>query len=1136
MNAGKYIRIIATITCLIFTGTSLALSASIESECLAPHVRSQLPREIIVHDVIRAYVSIISRLVLDMEERDASHEKIIEFLHNEADYFNIVVKDYLPAIDITFFVDQESRRLSFSVKDKEQIEIRQDTVIEGLIRTSLKDEEESKRLAAVNELITLDARRAERAFLFVLRNESEEALLYNAIQALRVLKSKEMIPRLKTFLNNDSDLLFNAAKDVLEEMEAVDVIDVLTIYRHELESAEVALRLEAVRGLITLIENNIMPFRNEEIFNLLWICESQDDNPQVRELAQKGLLLEDAYEHPATRVVKLPRKKDIKTVVVTGGAGFIGTNFCEYLLRKRYRVICIDNFIAGRKVNVRAVMKKFEENFILIAHDMTHSLRIDTKIDYVMHMASLASPPFYRKYRMETMKTGIMGTINALRIARRHKVPFVFTSTSEIYGNPQVHPQKESYWGNVNTLGDRSCYDESKRAAETIVSDYWRLYRLDVRIARIFNTFGPHMRVDDGRFVTEFIKDALRSRPLPIFGDGLQTRSICNVDDMVEGLHRLMTTEEIEEKTPPEERAVNLGNPEREMTVLAFAQLLITLTASHSSLTFKPLPADDPAKRNPDIQRAMDLLKWHPVVPIHVGLLRMMLWYIKTHALPVDDEDNPVLAATKEDVIDGGTSLMPYTPDVREAKEKATRQKRTSAEVAQTGSVLSQEEIQALLNPELLDENAVDMHDLVDGKTTQILRDEIVPQCFSQDNPLTQALKDIDITWNVLEYLPSGNIVEITFHADDSVTVTLDKVLLTNKDLLHAELAYQVRYIIMKKEFPDMDPFTSTVFNLWLEIKSVEAAFARMRITDGQAKEQNAYQQMFVFLRENPVIQHIPIYRLLSTFLKIRGDFLTELGVIEKFLSHDENQRINGSAINELHDYFNASIEGYSKAISESLHKQTGEQIDFFAQRMVQNEAQHYAIVINDPVNISNTVKDIIKSTRGLKLFIYTSATDQDTFNMLTEELGEEKVQVRRRTSGFTLQDAIHGGLVYTNNKAENVNIILRHKKEFLDVHADGAQYFTAQSEEGQYIERYLDFLIPVSVTFNKNELLEIAGRGKLIKRYGNIFAVNETYLQHAVNYGLFGDGIQVALRGVVGKLMSTFKQMKAAEQIKKAA
>ncbi|MBT0654393.1 UDP-glucuronic acid decarboxylase family protein [Geomobilimonas luticola] len=295
-------------------------------------------------------------------------------------------------------------------------------------------------------------------------------------------------------------------------------------------------------------------------------------------------------------------------VLVTGGAGFIGSHLCERLVRDGHDVLCLDNFFTGTKRNVAHLLG--EPRFELIRHDITQPILLE--VDRIYNLACPASPIHYQYNPVKTIKTSVLGAIHMLGLAKRVRARILQASTSEVYGDPQVHPQTEEYWGNVNPIGLRSCYDEGKRVAETLMMDYHRQNGVDVRIIRIFNTYGPRMAVNDGRVVSNFIVQALKGEDLTVYGRGGQTRSFCFVDDLVEGMVRMM---ECEDFVGP----VNLGNP-AETTILEFAERIISLTGSRSKIVFKPLPADDPQQRQPDISLAGSRLGWRPAVDVEAGL------------------------------------------------------------------------------------------------------------------------------------------------------------------------------------------------------------------------------------------------------------------------------------------------------------------------------------------------------------------------------------------------------------------------------------------------------------------------------------------------------------------------------------
>ena len=302
-------------------------------------------------------------------------------------------------------------------------------------------------------------------------------------------------------------------------------------------------------------------------------------------------------------------------VLVTGGAGFIGSHLVDRLLAEGHEVLCLDNFFTGAKGNIAHHLTN--PRFELIRHDIVQPILLE--VDQIYNLACPASPVHYQYNPVKTVKTNVMGTLNMLGLAKRVKARILQASTSEVYGNPTIHPQPESYWGNVNPIGPRSCYDEGKRLAETLMMDYHRQNGVDVRIVRIFNTYGPRMAINDGRVVSNFIVQALRGEPLSVYGDGTQTRSFCYVDDLVEGVVRMMNTEGT---TGP----INLGNPE-EFTILELAETIIRLTNSPSRIEFRPLPPDDPVRRQPDISLAREVLGWSPKVGLEEGLKRTIAWF-----------------------------------------------------------------------------------------------------------------------------------------------------------------------------------------------------------------------------------------------------------------------------------------------------------------------------------------------------------------------------------------------------------------------------------------------------------------------------------------------------------------------------
>ena len=309
-------------------------------------------------------------------------------------------------------------------------------------------------------------------------------------------------------------------------------------------------------------------------------------------------------------------KRSRQRILITGGAGFIGSHLCRRLLGEGHEVLCVDNFFTGTRVNVEALIAN--PRFELMSHDVTFPLYVE--VDQIYNLACPASPVHYQFDPVQTTKVSVHGAINMLGLAKRTKARVLQASTSEVYGDPQVHPQPESYWGHVNTVGPRACYDEGKRCAETLFFDYHRQHQLEIKVARIFNTYGPNMRPDDGRVVSNFIVQALKGEPLTIYGDGTQTRSFCYVSDLVDGLVRLMQSPV--DVTGP----VNLGNPV-EFTMLQLAEQVIALSGSKSKIEFRPLPQDDPRQRQPDIALAKRALDWAPKVPLSEGLKPTMAYF-----------------------------------------------------------------------------------------------------------------------------------------------------------------------------------------------------------------------------------------------------------------------------------------------------------------------------------------------------------------------------------------------------------------------------------------------------------------------------------------------------------------------------
>jgi UDP-glucuronate decarboxylase len=315
-------------------------------------------------------------------------------------------------------------------------------------------------------------------------------------------------------------------------------------------------------------------------------------------------------------------------ILVTGGAGFIGSHLVEKLLHQGHELLSLDNYFTGSKANLEHLRE--HPRLELIRHDVVNPIMLE--VDQIYHLACPASPVHYQYNPVKTIKTNVLGTLHMLGLAKRVKARILLASTSEVYGDPTVHPQKEDYWGNVNCIGPRSCYDEGKRVAETLMMDYHRQNRVDIRIARIFNTFGPRMALNDGRVISNFMVQALTGQEITIYGQGRQTRSFCYISDLVEGLIHLMNCEDLVEP-------VNLGNPE-EYTIIEVAQKILALTGSPSPLAFHPLPPDDPGRRRPDISRARERLGWQPHVPLETALKETIPYFVRK----LKEENYPVVA------------------------------------------------------------------------------------------------------------------------------------------------------------------------------------------------------------------------------------------------------------------------------------------------------------------------------------------------------------------------------------------------------------------------------------------------------------------------------------------------------------
>jgi len=316
--------------------------------------------------------------------------------------------------------------------------------------------------------------------------------------------------------------------------------------------------------------------------------------------------------------------------LITGGAGFLGSHLCDRFIEEGHSVICMDNLITGDTENIEHLFELGQDRFRFVEYDVTDYLHVNGDLDYVLHFASPAAPDDYLKYPIQTLKVGALGTHKALGLAKAKDARLLLASTSEVYGDPLVHPQPEDYWGNVNPIGERGVYDEAKRFAEALAMAYHRYHGVETRIVRIFNTYGPRMRVDDGRALPTFMGQALRGEPLTVYGDGSQTRAFCYVDDLVEGIYRLLMSDV--------DQPVNIGNPD-EITIQEFAEEIIEVTGSDSTITYEPLPEDDPQVRQPDITKAKEHLGWEPEVGRREGLRRTLDYFREEVEIPAPADE-----------------------------------------------------------------------------------------------------------------------------------------------------------------------------------------------------------------------------------------------------------------------------------------------------------------------------------------------------------------------------------------------------------------------------------------------------------------------------------------------------------------
>lgn len=1102
---------------LILT-TATPTIAQTKNTYLAPSVRSRMPKEILLNDAIMYYLDIISHELREREKSGIAPRDIRLFLKEEITVLEKLIKKHIPDSAVSFALDENENRITL-IEEKEK-HVSDVSVIDAYIR-ALNSPIPKVRYAAI-ESITEEykgQRRLIKELVRIALGDVSEMLRYQAIRALKRVdwQGEVALSLTRFFLKNKYYSIRHAALYLVHSYNATSVEDEFTLARFDLTNgAPVIARIEAINTLVRLWEEGSIVYKNEEIMTAIWHAAHNDSSYEVRNYAQRiSRRMRKNNTIGALREVTLElSEQTLPTILVTGGAGFLGTHFCKLLLDKGYRVICVDNLISGLESNVAMLLG--HAHFHLIKHNIVQPLSVLNQIghsfaiDVVVHLASLASPVFYYHNPVETARVGAMGIFNALDIAREHEARFIFSSTSEIYGDPEVHPQTEEYWGNVNSLGPRSQYDEGKRFSESVSAVFKRQYGMNVRIARIFNTFGPLMRIDDGRVVTNFILKALLGKPLEVYGDGLQTRSLCYVDDLVQGLYLLME-HPFEDDAPIEERVFNLGNPGTgkdigEITMNELARTIVDHVGSNSEILniTTQMTADDPKKRKPNIDRAKKILGWQPRISLQKGLENTIDWVRQQTFLPTGD----FTYDEKRGITDLGIVLKEevensynYNRPGRRAYSSIPTFQARPVPINRANQTVAQESL--------------------DEEKKALLIESLLPSFFTPDNPHTEMLKGIEVLWQVRSDLPENTMAQTRFHGPRHIEIILNQALFDNLVLLQREIEHEIRHAASGLFATHVSaPFTEEVVNTWLEWRALQADYAQRYVKEGAMSATRFYVELYAFLKKNPYINDRPIYQLFRELATFEGDKEREISSIARFITMfgKEKGELDEVWVKRYMEAFEDVIAYYDKKIAPCFEASFLQSVEVAVQKSAKDNGKKQALVLFKPQLLSEQALAYVQSKKNVVLIIY--AEEPARYQAYEEFLGVEKTRIIAEEDGFTFSDAIQIALDATEGEEALISVIAPSTDELDVVESSKIQLFSSENKAREYEPLFTRLLIPLALEFDKRTSQHVSvGHNRILLREGRVFKINEQALANGMRLGFFAGNLADTVSDVLALL-----------------
>jgi nucleoside-diphosphate-sugar epimerase len=847
-----------------------------------------------------------------------------------------------------------------------------------------------------------------------------------------------------------------------------------------LESHDSNQRIDALDALRALYETKTIPYRNESMIATLRRCIINDPDERVRHYAQTIYQkIGHDYSIQPLRTVPINGRSALRTVLVIGGAGFLGSHFCDELLAKRYRVICVDNFLTGKKENLIHLMTN--PNFILIDHDINHPLQIKTPIDYVVHLASLSSPQFYATLPFEEVKVSVFGTFNALKIAFEHDAAFLFSSTSAVYGN-SLEEEKETYWGNVALHGPNACYELGKRVAEAIITDSWREFKLDARIARVFMTFGPRMRLGEGRAIPTFIQQALIGNSITVAGDGLHTRCICYVSDMVNGLFAFLR-KPLHDALPPEKRVINLGDPDKEFSIMELAQVIKKMVASSSVIVSTEMASGEALRRKPVVERAREYIGWSPEVGLTEGLAATI--------------------AFERELINARNG-RPGTSDIDLPIYSAKTAETTP--VPATQSLLTKEELAELLAPfERADnDTSYEKREVSDKRFERDIRSFVflVYERLALKKPHISFLPFVPKEgMSPLLYNQNASEIHISYHTsvvedDDSFAI---------KGVIFFNL---VKHLI-ETRFPSDELYTRNVFAAWMSVLYLESLYAEIRRSEGERAAELLYDSMTTFFGTHTGLnQEIPYARLMQILKRGRMTEEKQVLYLERLLADDAYPLLNKAhfrkyqqSLNRLINIFRAEErESFDVAFS-LLRSHISMAFDLSKEKR--------AIVLFEPEAVSADIVNFARDNRHIGIFIYTE--EKTKFHDV-----DGVITVLRASESFSFLDALNGSYAFVGNKKENVRIIMRGIDDVrIAPDSDVLVFATERPLQETQSHVLVDLLVPIAASFTSANIEAVSGKDKLLERLGRVYILNEEYL----HYGLFLGSLRNDLSSIVRAL-----------------